>query len=151
VSSTGSLANPFQYTARESDPETGLYYYRARYYDPSIGRFISEDPIRYAGGSLNFYAYAGNDPVDYIDAFGTSPTCDKPKCFAQLKYRHVQDLRAELAFGRTHAFWYVQGSTGIQYILSGGPVPPSGPNEKLNVGANPDIHGGVDNGYRPGR
>ena len=48
TASTGSLVNPFQYTARESDTETGLYYYRARYYDPSSGRFISEDPE--AGG-----------------------------------------------------------------------------------------------------
>jgi uncharacterized protein RhaS with RHS repeats len=38
TASTGSLVNPFQYTARESDTETGLYYYRARYYDPSTGR-----------------------------------------------------------------------------------------------------------------
>ncbi len=45
TASTGSLVNPFQYTARESDMETGLYYYRARYYDPNAGRFISEDPI----------------------------------------------------------------------------------------------------------
>ncbi len=45
TASTGSLVNPFQYTARESDSETGLYYYRARYYDPRSGRFLSEDPL----------------------------------------------------------------------------------------------------------
>ena len=38
------------YTGREWDPETGLYYYRARYYDPKVGRFISEDPIGFAAG-----------------------------------------------------------------------------------------------------
>jgi RHS repeat-associated protein len=43
TSRTGSLVNPFQYTGRESDPETGLYYYRARYYDPETGIFVSED------------------------------------------------------------------------------------------------------------
>ena len=52
TASSGSLTNPFQYTARESDPETGLYYYRARYYDPSAGRFLSEDPIDFAGGRV---------------------------------------------------------------------------------------------------
>ena len=45
TASSGSLTNPFQYTARESDPETGLYYYRARYYDSNSGRFLGGDPI----------------------------------------------------------------------------------------------------------
>jgi YD repeat-containing protein len=45
TASTGSLVNPFRYTARESDTETSLYYYRARYYDPTAGRFLGEDPI----------------------------------------------------------------------------------------------------------
>jgi RHS repeat-associated protein len=69
TASTGSLVNPFQYTARESDTETGLYYYRARYYDQNAGRFLSEDPFAFAGGT-NFYAYVANDPVDGIDPFG---------------------------------------------------------------------------------
>ena len=50
TASTGSISNPFRYTGREFDAETGLYFYRARYYNPSIGRFISEDPIRFGGG-----------------------------------------------------------------------------------------------------
>jgi len=70
TASTGSLVNPFQYTARESDSETGLYYYRARYYDPTIGRFIKEDPAGFDAGSPNFYAYVGNDATDGIDPFG---------------------------------------------------------------------------------
>jgi RHS repeat-associated protein len=49
-------ANGYGFTGREWDSESGLYYYRARYYDPKIGRFISEDPIRFSGG-INFYAY----------------------------------------------------------------------------------------------
>lgn len=138
------LINPFRYTGREWDQETNLYYYRARYYDPSIGRFISEDPIRLASGTTNFYAYVGNDPIDYVDPFGLSGDCGKPKCFAQLKYRPVDDWRAKM-FGRTHAFWYVQGSTGIQYILTAGPTPPNGGNQTLNAWANTDIQGGVDN------
>jgi RHS repeat-associated protein len=67
--STGSISNSFGYTAREFDAETGLYFYRARYYDPSLGRFLSEDPIDFGGG-VNFYAYVGNNPVNYIDPFG---------------------------------------------------------------------------------
>lgn len=55
----------------QSDPPTvdGLYYYRARYYSPTYGRFISEDPIGFAGG-VNAYAYADGMPVDGSDPFG---------------------------------------------------------------------------------
>jgi RHS repeat-associated protein len=69
TSSSGSLTNPFQYTARELDPETGLYYYRARYYDPTSGRFLSEDRLRYQGGA-NFYRYVQNSPLVWIDPSG---------------------------------------------------------------------------------
>lgn len=64
----GSNNNPFQYTGRESD-STGLYYYRNRYYHPVLQRFISEDPIGFAGG-VNFYAYADNNPITYSDPLG---------------------------------------------------------------------------------
>jgi len=60
--------NPFQYTGRENDG-TGLYYYRARYYNPALQRFISEDPIGLWGG-INKYAYALNNPVNLVDRFG---------------------------------------------------------------------------------
>jgi len=69
TASTGTLVNSFRYTARESDPETGLYYYRARYYDPNDGRFSNEDPIQFDGGN-NFYAYVANDPIDWTDPLG---------------------------------------------------------------------------------
>ena len=45
-------------------------YYRARYYDPTIGRFISEDPTQFAGSGTNFYAYVDNDPVNLTDPLG---------------------------------------------------------------------------------
>jgi hypothetical protein len=45
-------------------------YYRARYYDPNIGRFLSEDPIGFAGSGKNFYAYVGNSPVIFTDPSG---------------------------------------------------------------------------------
>jgi len=72
TSSSGSLTNPFQYTARESDPETGLYYYRARYYDPLGGRFLREDPIRFDAG-VNFYSYVRNNPTGLFDPSGLAP------------------------------------------------------------------------------
>jgi RHS repeat-associated protein len=73
INSSGSLVNPFQYTGREADTETNLYFYRARYYDPQLGRFLSEDPI-WGGeeGKPNLYVYASNDPVDRFDPLGLS-------------------------------------------------------------------------------
>jgi RHS repeat-associated protein len=69
LTSAGIIDNPFQYTGRDFDPETGIYYYRARYYDSSIGRFISEDPIRFAGSS-SFYLYTQNRPTNAVDPTG---------------------------------------------------------------------------------
>jgi RHS repeat-associated protein len=56
LSQTETTTNALQYTGREVDGETEVYYYRARYYDPIIGRFISEDPNGFGAG-VNFYAY----------------------------------------------------------------------------------------------
>ncbi len=72
TASSGSLTNPFQFTAREFDSETSLYYYRARYYDPTVGRFESEDGIRFGGGD-NFYSYTNNSPVTFGDPMGLAP------------------------------------------------------------------------------
>lgn len=78
TASTGTITNPFRYTGREFDTETGIYYYRARYFDPGSGRFISEDPIRFGGdGGPNFYAYVNNDPTDFVDPLGLK-CCDVP-------------------------------------------------------------------------
>jgi RHS repeat-associated protein len=68
-SSTGASPNRLKYTGREDDG-SGLYYYRARYYDPAIGRFISEDPLGFGAGDVNFYAYVGNNPVNANDPSG---------------------------------------------------------------------------------
>ena len=72
TASSGSVANPFQYTGREMDTETGLYYYRARYYDSTVGKFISEDPMRFDSGTVNFYSYVEGDPTNAIDPTGES-------------------------------------------------------------------------------
>jgi RHS repeat-associated protein len=65
----GSTEPGYAFTGREWDPEIGLYYYRARYYDPASGRFISEDPIGFRAGT-NFYAYVQNDPIAHRDPSG---------------------------------------------------------------------------------
>ncbi len=69
MSISGSTTNSYDYTGRESDG-IGLHYYRARYYNPATGRFLSEDPAGFAGSGPDLYQYAGDDPIDFIDPFG---------------------------------------------------------------------------------
>jgi RHS repeat-associated protein len=66
----GGDQSGYAFTGREWDAETGLYYYRARYYDPKLGIFISEDPIGLAAGDTNVYAYVGGDPINMVDPTG---------------------------------------------------------------------------------
>jgi RHS repeat-associated protein len=66
---TGSFVQPLRWKGREYDSETGLYFMRARYYDPVIGRFISEDPLGVEAG-LNPYVFADGDPVNRSDPSG---------------------------------------------------------------------------------
>lgn len=72
TASSGSVVNPFQYMGRELDSESGLYNYRARYYDQTNGRFTSEDPIRFDGKDLNFFRFVSNQPTGLLDPFGTT-------------------------------------------------------------------------------
>jgi RHS repeat-associated protein len=67
--SANVIAGGPRYTGRRFDPETGLYYYRARYYSPTLGRFLQTDPIGYQGG-INLYAYVGNDALNSTDPSG---------------------------------------------------------------------------------
>lgn len=62
----------YTYTGRELEADSGLYYYRARWYDAANGRFNSEDPIGLEGG-INTYAYVGNNPLLYVDPSGLDP------------------------------------------------------------------------------
>jgi RHS repeat-associated protein len=69
--------NVFQYTGRENDGN-GLYFYRARYYSPGLGRFVSEDPLRFYGG-YNLYAYVNDSPIDYVDPLGQQQRYSPPQ------------------------------------------------------------------------
>lgn len=77
TASTGTVTNPLQFSGREFDQQTGLYFNRARYYDPNAGRFISEDPIAFEGG-INFYEYAYNSPTNLRDPSGRSAAATWP-------------------------------------------------------------------------
>lgn len=69
LAASPDLESPFRYTGREHERED-LYYYRARYYDPMTGRFLTEDPLGLYGGDTNLYTYAYNNPIDFKDPTG---------------------------------------------------------------------------------
>jgi len=104
TASSGTVANPFQYSGREFDSETGLLFYRARYFDPAGGRFISEDPIGFVGSS-NFYVYVNNDPIIYADPSGLCGGNGKKKLTpAQCKAAKTL-LDREQKYSTTTAAW----------------------------------------------
>jgi RHS repeat-associated protein len=70
VDQTGTVEQPYTYTGRELDAETGLYYYRKRYYDATTGRFLQKDPIGFTSGDVNLYKYTKGNPANGTDPFG---------------------------------------------------------------------------------
>ena len=101
------------FTGREYDPDTGLSWYRARWYDPSIGRFLSEDPSGFDGGDLNLTRYVGNSPWNYTDPSGmtrTSPLSSVQTPQASYKgddpsWRWPWDPKASWNVGTTANLW----------------------------------------------
>src|SRR5690606_22782421 len=63
------VTNPYTYTGRRLDSESGIYYYRYRYYHGQLGRFVGRDPIEYEGG-WNIYTYATCSPINFTDPEG---------------------------------------------------------------------------------
>jgi RHS repeat-associated protein len=83
TTATGATSgSSFQFTGREND-STGLYYYRARYYSPTLQRFISEDPLQFSGRNVNLFEYVFSDPINHIDPSGTQalPLSPSPGSF----------------------------------------------------------------------
>jgi RHS repeat-associated protein len=72
MKNTALLDQPYMFSTKEYDAETGLSYYGYRYYNASIGKWTTRDPMGEAGG-YNLYGFVGNNPVDYIDLLGLAP------------------------------------------------------------------------------
>jgi RHS repeat-associated protein len=117
TSSSGTLTNPFRYTGREADDNIHAYFYRARYFDPFSGRFVSEDPARFPGG-INFYTYVENDPVGLIDPFGFCPW--------QVHSRPLKGVPGAGPLGLDHYYFY-NTQTGQSIGLGPATNTPTGP------------------------
>jgi len=103
-------ADSFAFTGREFDQETGLYYYRARYYDPETARFISRDPIETDSGDFNFYRYVENQPGFYVDPSGLNSS-EHQSIVSRLSVAEnkIAQCLADITFG--------QITTGTLYLL----------------------------------
>src|SRR5260370_12673238 len=113
--SSGTTSNPFRYTGREFDSETGLYYYRARYYDPTVGRLLNEDRLRFAA-SVNFYAYVGSSPPNFTDPSGLLPAHDNDKL--QPKPWDFREIIIELLKDNNRcSCWFKTGKRSPQEII----------------------------------
>jgi RHS repeat-associated protein len=116
VASGAASSNPYQFAFHQNDG-TGLYYYSARYYSPTLGRFISEDPSGTRGG-INLYEYAGDQPVTFEDEAGLSPSDGSGSCrpcTIQLMYHQVWFV-PKFAAEKNHFFWatWKEGGTGLR-------------------------------------
>ncbi len=84
----------FGYTGQQFDPETGLNFDNARYYDPSTGRFLSQDPSGFPAGDPNLYCYVGNNPTDRLNT---------ANCCRNAKFSTITAVRDQnSASGRTN-------------------------------------------------
>ncbi len=91
----GHVNYRFTYTGRELDAETGLYYYRARYYDAENGKFISEDPIAFQAGDANLYRYVGNNPMNQTDPMGLDAVSPGDKLWDDwVREQHAREAAA---------------------------------------------------------
>jgi RHS repeat-associated protein len=98
-----SNSNPYQYTGREIDG-SGLYYYRNRYYQPQLQRFITEDPIEFLGGSPDLYAYVANNPMRLVDPSGLLTVSIGIKVSLGLGIGGGGGLAINFGFGRKDKF-----------------------------------------------
>ena len=114
---TSTIGNPYLFTGRRYEPETGLYYYRARYYAYDIGRFLQTDPIGY-DDNLNVYAYCGNNSLEWVDPYGLCK--DGSRSFfrkvwdgdyvgAQYGDQALDGYAYQIAFGDAKWYHYVGG------------------------------------------
>lgn len=137
----------FGYTGQRYDAESGLYYYKTRYYSPSIGRFLQPDTIGYGAG-LNMYAYVNNQPMDHTDPLGTDPDPNKnPRVYTGSAGGGSAGLRGVIVDPELLAqsqqiqipFMFGLGAFGVQDSAHNYDYQPSGVGSGVGVSNGPSI------------
>jgi RHS repeat-associated protein len=129
---SGSVqADYVSYTGREAERDLGdlgIYYYRARYYDPLTGRFMVPDPLGFAAGDVNLYRYVGNNPANFNDPYGLwSVSLTYHALPGFLPLRTGLGVGGTVTFGSRDgtSFWNVYFGVGygmgVLFDLDGGP------------------------------
>ncbi|MEM3036420.1 MAG: RHS repeat-associated core domain-containing protein, partial [Thermoplasmata archaeon] len=115
ITVTSTIGNNYLFQGREYDPETGLYYFRARYYDPILSRFLSPDPLGYVD-SMNLYQAFNDNPLNFVDPLGEliilsgqDPVGDfelLKEVFRKLGIRNIDDI---LTYKKdSHGRYYIE-------------------------------------------
>ncbi len=118
----------YRFTGRSLDVDTGLDYYRARYYHPTLGRFVGRDPIGYEAGDANLYRYVGDSPINKTDPSGegckvtfactlNTPTA-APPCSTDCLYT-CTDTRRDLTGGGTATCDAIKAKPGTFTVMKG--------------------------------
>ncbi|MDI1319846.1 MAG: DUF1990 family protein, partial [bacterium] len=134
-SGTYAATNPWRFSTKYTDVETGLVYYGHRYYSPSLGRFINKDPTEEQGG-LNLYAFGSNNAVNGWDYLGQS-------WFSKYIIKPIQKLLGKVDNTLAKNNINVAGGVGVSYSVPIGPASPSSPNNGVIYDA---THGGSATG-----
>lgn len=117
--------NPYTFTGRVFDPLSGLHYYRARYFDPRMGRFTSVDPLNFSANDLNLYRYVFNSSLNGRDPNGRSALFEYVLLASLISYGAAKghelfvECKAQILTEDEKGTWW-ETAVHINYILSGG-------------------------------
>ena len=121
--SASAIGNPFTFTGREFDVESGLYAYRARAYHPTLGTFMQRDPLGYAD-SMNLQEYVKSRPTVMADPFGEATDCDYvkgcPTADSATLQQCATEVDDEVNYSCKRDRWVLQITFGVTGAAAGG-------------------------------